>query len=184
MNYYNCVLCICGTVFGTGRKERGWIISTMGTHDTHVLQLWSTLMDMTVLSSSLPLVSSPIIQVEAHFDRFSCPSLSMLTCTMPLFVQMMELCEFGRTLLTRGIQRWSQLGRGCPTCCPLHEVCFHTLCANTALLLSSEFLFPRLLSARPVFGKSCRNFQSSCMMRDCRDAHGCSGTKAECWSLH
>lgn len=60
----------------------------------------------------------------------------------------------------------------------------YTLCANTALLLSSEFLFPRLLSTRPVFGKSCRNFQSSCMTRDCRDAHGCSGTKAECWSLH
>ncbi len=126
MNYYNCVLCMCGTVFGTGRKERGWIISTMGTHDTHALQLWSTLMDMTALSSSLPLVSSPIIHVEAHFDRVSCLSLTMLTCTMPLFVQMMELCEFGRTLLTRGIQRWSQRGRGCPTCCPLHEVCYHT----------------------------------------------------------
>uniref|UniRef100_A0A9J7XEQ6 Regulatory-associated protein of mTOR n=1 Tax=Cyprinus carpio carpio TaxID=630221 RepID=A0A9J7XEQ6_CYPCA len=51
----------------------------------------------------------------------------------------------------------------------------YTLCADIALLLSSEFLFPHLLSARPVFGKSCRNFQSSCMTRDCRDAHGCSG---------
>lgn len=60
------------------------------------------------------------------------------------FLQMTEHCEFGRTLLTRGIQRWSQHGRGCPTCCPPHEVCFHTYkhCADTTLLLSSEFLFP------------------------------------------
>ncbi|XP_058635683.1 regulatory-associated protein of mTOR isoform X6 [Onychostoma macrolepis] len=41
-----------------------------------------------------------------------------------------------------------------------------------------------MLPTTRVFGKSCRNFQSSCMTRDCRDAHGCSGTKAECWSLH
>ncbi|XP_050967826.1 regulatory-associated protein of mTOR isoform X5 [Labeo rohita] len=37
-----------------------------------------------------------------------------------------------------------------------------------------------MLPTTRVFGKSCRNFQSSCMTRDCRDAHGCSGTKAEC----
>uniref|UniRef100_A0A8C1DII7 Regulatory-associated protein of mTOR n=1 Tax=Cyprinus carpio carpio TaxID=630221 RepID=A0A8C1DII7_CYPCA len=32
-----------------------------------------------------------------------------------------------------------------------------------------------MLPTTRVFGKSCRNFQSSCMTRDCRDAHGCSG---------
>lgn len=158
----------------------------MGTHDTHALQLWSTLMGMTALSSSLALVSSPTIHVKVHFDRFSCLSLSVLTCSMPLFVQMMELCEFGRTLLTRGIQKWSQRGRGCPTCCPLHEVCFqtHTLSVRIPLFCCHLSFFSPVYSAWPVFGKSCRSFQSSCMTRDFRDAHGCFGTKVECWSLY
>lgn len=131
-------------VFGTGRKEKGWIISTMGTHGTHASHPWSTLMGMTALSSSLLLVSSPINHVDAGFEWISSLLVSVLTFTMPLFLQMTEHCGFGRTLLTREIQRWSQHGRGCLTCCPPHEVCFytHTHCADTTLLLSSEFLFP------------------------------------------
>lgn len=179
MNCFKIVFSVCA-VFGTGRKERGWIISTMETHGTHASHPWSTLMGMTALSSSLLLVRSPINHVDAGFEWVSSLLVSVLTLTMPLFCRWRSIADLEELC-------WPEKSRdGHSMAGAVRHAAHHTRFAfifthTERIPLFSfhlSFFSPSTSHLASVWKKL--NFQSSCMMRDCIDAHVYSGMKEEC----